>query len=417
MKRKLLLGSIATIVFFMFCEGGLWLYCLLFNHDFRKQPLPGHPEYEVLCSWGELAKLCPDRGPSYERVRPEVFTPKGSRKRIIFIGESFVYGLGIQAHEAFPKRVGELLEIEALNFGRCGTYASRLIPIMKAAVTLEPDLIVLSTGNNEHTMTSFFQGSWGRKPLQSYRRLKTLGAFQLYGVLSTLFGRQDVRIVETFDEVPQYLDADLDKAVFAARRRPPNLKAFPNGLASSKVRAVLEEEQDLKEMIFQDQLRVLVDLSQEASVPIMLTTLPQEAFIPPTLSGTQLEDSTEIIKYLQSHNFQKGLELDDQVAMFHFEEALMHERKGDLKAAINAFERSVSLNLVPDSTPEINAIIQSVAHEKGVPLLDLRARAWAYAQKPRAMFLDSVHLNTDGAQITAEWIAEGIRQHFPSLVP
>jgi len=129
----------------------------------RVPPLPGHPSYDVLCSWGEMKKLCPDRGPKYERVRPEVFALDPPQKRVVFIGESFVYGLGIEAEEAFPKQVGVALGVEALNLGRCGTYASRLVPIVEAALTLKPDLIVISTGNNEHTMTSFFSGSWGRR--------------------------------------------------------------------------------------------------------------------------------------------------------------------------------------------------------------------------------------------------------------
>ena len=186
--RKLLLGLTVAMIFLGIIEGLIWAYVLFSADDLRVQPLPEHPEYEVLCSWGDMYKLCPDQGPDYERVRPEVFSKERIQPRIIFIGESFVYGLGIDAQEAFPKKVGLSLGVEALNFGRCGTYASRLIPIMKAAVELNPDLIVLSTGNNEHTMTSFFKGAWGRAPVRSYKILKFWGNFQLYGLLSHILG-------------------------------------------------------------------------------------------------------------------------------------------------------------------------------------------------------------------------------------
>lgn len=395
-------------------EGGGWLYAWMID-DLRVPPLPSHPEYEVICSWGDMRKLCPDQGPSYERVRPEVFSEVSDRPRIIFIGESFVYGLGLSAEEAFPKRVGEELGVEALNFGRCGTYASRLLPIMKEAVALQPDLIVLSVGNNEHTMTSFFQGYWGRRPLRNYQVLRILGQSQLYGGVSRLMGTSDVRIEETFDRVERHFDEEIDKKVFAARRRPPDLSVFSHGLAAADVRAVLEEEQRLKELIFADQLQALVAIAQQREIPITLTTLPQEAFVPPALSGTQREDSESVRRAILKLDYKKGLALDDSVAFFHFEYAQQLWREGKKDEAIQAFERSVSLDLVPDSTPEINQIIREIAKKNNIPLIDLRVMSWEYAGSPRDLFLDSVHLNSQGAQIVAKWLSAELRTLFPEM--
>ena len=413
MIRKFFGGILVAFLVLLLFEGFGWLYAYT-NEDLRVPPLPGHPEYEVVCSWGEMRKLCPDQGPSYERVRPEVFSSKSQHSRIIFIGESFVYGLGINAEEAFPKQVGIQLGVEALNFGRCGTYASRLIPIVKEAVQLDPDLIVVSVGNNEHTMTSFFQGEWGRRPLRNYKVLRFLGQFQLYGGLSRLIGTSEVRIEETFDRVERHFDDEIDRKVFAARRRPPDLSVFSNGLAGSDVRAVLEEEQRLKEMIFADQLQTIVDLVQAEQIPLLLTTLPQEAFIPPALSGTQYEDDAAIRKAITSLDYEKGLLLDPTVALFHFERAQVLWRNGKKEEAIQAFERSVSLDLVPDSTPEINQIIRDVASTNQVPLVDLRQMAWEYAGNPRSFFLDSVHLNAQGAQIVGEWMSKEIQKAYPN---
>ena len=410
--RKAIVGLFISCIFLLLLEGIGWTYALMVS-DLRVPPLPEHPQYNVLCSWGDLYKLCPDQGPSYERVRPEVFTPIHQQKRIIFIGESFVYGLGIASEDAFPKHVGKKLGVEALNFGRCGTYASRLIPIVKAAVALQPDLIVLSIGNNEHTMTSFFAGEWGRRPLRNYKILRFLGSFQLYGALSHLLGTADVRIEETFDRVQQNFSSDIDAKVFAARRRPPDLSVFSQGLAEYDVSAVLEEEQRLKEMIFADQLQAIVDIIHKAKVPVLLTTLPQEAFIPPALSGTQLQNSTEVRSLMASLDYTKGLALDPSVALFHFEQSQALWRKGQKEEAIEAFERSVSLDLVPDSTPEINSIIRTVARNNDVPLVDLRARAWEYAGQPKNLFRDSVHLNASGAVIVAGWLSEEIKKFFP----
>jgi hypothetical protein len=410
--RKALWGCLFSCIVLCSLEGLGWLYACTVA-DVRVPPLPEHPKYDVLCTWGEMSRLCPDQGPAYERVRPEVFTSIPTQPRIIFIGESFVYGLGISAEESFPKQVGDLLGVEALNFGRCGTYASRLIPIVLEAVSLKPDLIVLATGNNEHTMTSFFQGPWGRRPLRNYKILRFFGQFQLYGGLSHLMGTADVRIVETFDRVEQHLTADIDKKVFAARRRPPYLSVFSDGLARHDVRAVLEEEQRLKELIFTDQLQLLVDIVLDNDVPLLLTTLPQEAFVPPALSGTQKKEIEAVLEAVRKLDYKEGLSLDPSVALFHFEQAQSLWRSGDKKKAMKAYEQSVSLDLVPDSTPEINDIIRDIAQKNNVPLVDLRTRAWEYAGNPRAFFLDSVHLNAKGAHVVGAWLSVEIKRLYP----
>ena len=411
--RKIFLGTCTAFLVLLLLEGCCWIYAGM-TSDLRVPPLPEHPAYDVLCSWEGMKKLCPDRGPEYERVRPEVFALEPSQKRVVFIGESFVYGLGITAEESFPKQVGLSLGVEALNLGRCGTYASRLVPIVEAALTLKPDLIVIATGNNEHTMTSFFSGSWGRRPLRNYQLLRFFGQFQSYGLLSRWIGTSAVRITESFDREPSHLTEDIDKKVFAARRRPPDLSMFADGLADYQVRAVLEEEQRLKELIFEDQLQHMVDLVQQSEIPLLLTSLPQEAFVPPTLSGTQKENKKEVLDAIRKQKIQEGLQMDPAVAWFHFAKAERLWREGKEKEAIAAYEESISLDLVPDSTPEINAIIQDVALRNNVAFVDLRSRAWMYARQPRSFFLDSVHLNANGAQVVGKWLAEDIKRLFPT---
>ena len=127
--KKASIGFVSSIAFFFVCEALLRLYCVVIDSDFRVPPLPEHPTVQVLCSDGDTQRLCPDRGSSYERVRPEVFVESPKGNRIIVIGESFVYGLGIEANQAWPKQLQQQTGIETLNFGRCGTYASQLIPI------------------------------------------------------------------------------------------------------------------------------------------------------------------------------------------------------------------------------------------------------------------------------------------------
>ena len=56
---------------------------------------------------------------------------------MVTVGESFVYGLGLEEIDAWPAQLEEALggEAEVLNLGRCGTYASRLQPQVVAAAT------------------------------------------------------------------------------------------------------------------------------------------------------------------------------------------------------------------------------------------------------------------------------------------
>ena len=87
MIRKFFGGLLVALIILTALEGLGWVFAYV-KDDLRVPPLPGHPEYDVVCSWGDMLKLCPDQGPSYERVRPEVFTSKSTQPRIIFIGES-----------------------------------------------------------------------------------------------------------------------------------------------------------------------------------------------------------------------------------------------------------------------------------------------------------------------------------------
>ena len=162
----------------------------------------------------------------------------------------------------------------------------------------------------------------------------------------------------------------------------------------------------------------MVDLTQAADIPLVLTTLPQEIFVPPTLSGTQYKDKTPILNLMQATSRKKseeGLSLDSTVAIFHYERAMHLQSQGKIEEAIESYKQSISWDLVPDSTPEINEIIRKTAKRNSVPLLDLREKAWAFTQKPGVLFRDSVHVNPAGAKQIAIWLREFLEQEFPTL--
>ena len=420
--RKASIGFFISALFFLVLEGILWGFALLQDKDWRVDPLPKHPTYQVLCEFGDMLTLCPDQGMDYERVHPEIFFAEPKSKRVIAIGESFVYGLGLEKEQSWPAQMQAFLgaDVEILNLARCGTYASRLIPIVEAAIELKPDAIVLSVGNNEHTMTSFYSGRAGRYPLLSYRLSSWMGGLQFYGVLlRSLVGAQ-VRVTESFTETPDEFEREEDRLAYAARRRPPNLSVFPNSIASRSVTQILEEEQRLKEMIFRQHLQEMIELIKAAKIEIVLTTLPRDLLVPPTLSGIHSEDEQLVLQLVQKlqerspHNKAEhlfsGLEIDDRVSLFLYEAAMMHKNNGDLPEAIQWIEASTSWDLIPDSTPEINQIIRDIAKKEEIPLVDLDRYAQKYFLQPSDIFLDKVHVNQRGANEIAELVSADIRR-------
>jgi lysophospholipase L1-like esterase len=411
--KKLIFSLLAAALVLLLSEGALRAVAGLTEKDWRTDPLPAHAEYEVLCEFSDLLRMCPDQGPEYERVRPEVFFPTADRPRVVVIGESSVYGLGIAATEAWPARLEAHLggAAEVLNMGRCGTYASRLVPIVQAALTIEPSAIVLAIGNNEHTMTSFYTGLAARDPLAVYAMSRTLGRIQLYGLLSrVLIG--DGRVVESFEAPRELLSDPVERLAYAARRRPPDLTAFPDALASPEVTALIEREQRLKERIYREHMIAMLDAIAPTGVPVVLATMARDLTVPPVLSGVHIPENADRIRALlhrlENHRSEQvaivaeGLALDERVSAFQYENAMILRRQGRLAEAAEGARTAVEWDLVPDGTPAINTIIRQLAAERGLALLDLDVLADASLSDPEALFLDKVHFNARGADRVGE---------------
>jgi len=156
--RRLFQGLLVAGVVLVGVELCLWGVASALQLDWTVDPLPSHRDYQVICPVGdELISLCAEDGLGYERVRPEMFFGTADRPRVVAIGESFVHGYQLEREQAWPARLEQQLggEVEVLNLGRCGSFASKLVPVVEAAVTIGADVAVLAMGNNEHTMSSF----------------------------------------------------------------------------------------------------------------------------------------------------------------------------------------------------------------------------------------------------------------------
>ncbi|RME23877.1 MAG: hypothetical protein D6798_12580 [Deltaproteobacteria bacterium] len=412
------------------------------GRDFRVDPLPAPEPTAVLCEFGDLLRLCPDQGPSYERVRPLVFARQPDRPRVVAIGESFVYGLGLPTEQAWPARLQAHLhdagiDAEVLNLGRCGTYASRLIPLVEAAIALQADAVVIAAGNNEHTMTSFYAGPAGRHPLAVYRISRRLGRLQLYGLLATAIGIPP-RVEESPSAPPARFGTEIDAQVYAARRRPPDLHVFqrpdlPPGihLASARVTRILEQEQRLKEEIFADHLATMLDMLREAGIPTVVCTLPHDLTAPPVLSGVHRAPEAAVVAMINrlerppdgrdpadpADLLRRAVDLDPAVSYFQYKLGQHRLQTGARSAAVDALRAAVEWDLVPDVTPSINRITATTATARGLPVVDLARHADAWLAEPGRYYLDKVHVNARGADEIGEILAPVVADVLPRRSP
>ena len=419
---KLAIGLLVAAALLLLAEGTAWMVAAFAGKDWRVDPLPQHPTPKMFCKSDEAGKIktCPEPRFEYSRVRPEVYTLTPKRPRVIAMGESFVFGLGVQRDQAWPARLQHHLgeQYEVLNMGRCGTHAGLLRPVFKRVLALEPDVIVLAIGNNEHTMTTYYTGWAGRYPLEVYTLTSVMGRIQLAAMLFRAMGTPP-RALESFDGPQREFDNAVDKLVFAARRRPPNLGAFPNALAGPEVTTALEKEQRLKEKVYQDHMAKMVQQAKEAGVTVVLATLPYNLTAPPTLSGSHNKNTKQVAAVLRKLSdrrerpealVEQGLKLDDRVALFHFERGsqLLHERKR--AEAAKAFRLSASWDMIPDTTPDINRIIREVARANDVPLAELHSLAETHMDRPDLVFKDKVHLNAKGCDLAGKYLAGVIKK-------
>ena len=419
--RKLGFALVASLLALLLLEGALWSLALVLGSDWRTLPLPEHTDYPVTCPLAEgMLKLCPEERHGYERVRPEMFLEEPDGPRVIMIGESFVFGLGVAASEAIPAQLEDRLadQAEVLNWGRCGAYAGKLVPAVEAAVALEPDLLVLAIGNNEHTMTSYYTGWPARHPVAFYRLSEALSRLQLFGLLGRALGGGLPSPSEAFERRVE-LDDPVARAVYSARRRPPDLSLFEDALASPEVTRLLEQEQRLKERIFGARLTDLVDLAHAAGVPVVLATLPHRLRTPPVLSGVHSGDPARVRALVQQLDqdgvpvpesaLRDALAEDPRVAVFLNAWGEYRLSVGDTAGAVEAFRSQAEWELVPDGTPSLNAVVRGVAQDRGCALVDLEPLSERSLDPSLPMFLDRVHVDAAGAALVAEALEPVVR--------
>lgn len=318
--------------------------------------------------------------------------------RILFVGGSLPYGWPYDDRTSFPR----LLEVgltaaqpevgwRVINMGAPGWGTTRLRGLSEDLTRLDPDLVVVVSGNNESLEASFarsvFEG----------RRARVL-------LLSRLSRRSHL--------VTLMIDA-------AGRLRGPVESSAPR-----PTREPLEERRATLVEIFGENLTAIVSTFRGRGSRVYLATVPVNLRSCPPLGrdgpgGAQgSRDPTERARYrkaetlLERGHRAEALKLAEQLAgalpnsaWIRYLEARALEANGRVLDARVAYKRA--LNLDPSmlrAFDALNAEVDRVATATGAEVVDL-VEAIEAASKPRVpgddLFLDNCHPNRRGAAILA----------------
>ena len=445
--RRLLMGLVVTVGFFVGLELLLALAHAVTGLELRRRdPLTRDAATPVLCRTdrpGEL-RLCPNEGGFYEKTRSRSFLQKPDKKRIVAVGESFVFGLGYAEAQSWPglleAQLGE--GVEVLNFGRCGSESTGLMPTVRAAMELQPDVLLLAIGNNEYTMTPFYSGWLGRNPRRAHHVLRVLGRVHIYGLLQTILGERIPRAAATeIRELGSHPHRAAIEAVHRGGRGPTN-PAFPMSVVDPELSEILEGSKDVAELLHKERLEVMIEWAQERGVQVVMVALPRDLRARPRLSGSfgvdgdALRERITEISPLQRWRAgpsggdrgpgvttwagaaQEAVAWAPRSAHLQWHLGAARWMQGERAAAIAAWVEAWQWDLSPDSTPAINRNIRELAEEHGLPLVELdvlgiswmEQEGWYYDHPPGDGELagrhDPIHVGPDGAAAAAAAAAE-----------
>jgi len=138
-------------IFFMLVIGEVLLKCFLFHPSYNlvaSQVLNGHgSELKVELIPDNLYEIQPNKklGINKYGFRDDDFsTQRNSRKRIIFLGDSYVMGLNVKSEETMPKALEKLLKnYEVYNMGVVGFGPDQELNVLnKYGFQFKPDLVI-----------------------------------------------------------------------------------------------------------------------------------------------------------------------------------------------------------------------------------------------------------------------------------
>lgn len=356
-------------------------------------------------------------------VQQEFPVPKPKEEfRIFVLGGSTVQGRPFSTDTAFPKWMELQLQAADPNTSyrtiNCGgiSYASyRLRPVLQEVLEYQPDLVVVATGHNEFLEDRTYSSIKTRSKLRLWLE-ETAGQLRTVQALTQL--TRGSRPVEpdqnsATDEFGGTVETRLDdEAGYASYHR------------DAAWRVQVQQQ-------FSDSVREMLNLCQQAEVPLVLVKLgsnlrdcpPFKSELPATLSVQdqqqwqtlfdratvlQLSDCEAAIQL-----YQQCLQLDSEHALVHFRIARCLQHLGKLAEAKAAYQFALDFDVCPLRMPSsVQCELQQLADDAQVPLVDAEAAVEAIAVQRKGdavvagynLYLDHVHPTIGGHQAIAEAI-------------
>ncbi len=383
------------------------------------------PDSDSLSTFGRTVPLFERHGAIYRTAaaRQPFFSPqefpvtKAPRNfRIFCLGGSTVHGHPYQSATAFPKWLE--LELAASDSTRtyqainCGgvSYASyRLVPIVREALTYQPDLIIVMAGENEFLEDRTFQPLKSRSSLRRWAETKA-NSLRLVNLSRNWLGSRSIPLHPNFEEVRARLD---EVSGYASYHRDD---AWQQRVAAQ----------------FEQSLRSIIRMCQEAGVPLLLTTPgcnlrdcpPFKSEHRPDLSPQEEQDwqrafdtataaeKSDLAFALAFYHKAEGM--DENYALLAYRIARVLDRLGQRAEALAYYRRAKDFDVCPLRIIQKNEdVLRRVAAETRTHLLD--AAGLLAAKSPDAIagndwYVDHVHPNIGGHQQIAQAIAKHMRE-------
>jgi lysophospholipase L1-like esterase len=335
--------------------------------------------------------------------------------RVMALGGSTTFGLYVGADAAFPAALEGRLsalaggrEVEVVNLGCAGFASDRVLALLRSALELEPDLVVVYTGHNE--MLGGPAGEGGElEPAQRQRarllEVSILFAWLNHALATTLRAaqtealREDVAALEA-GEIPTF----VPEAVPPWERRPPS-DAFRRRAAARLVTNVSG----------------MLEASRAAGVPIVFAVPVANLLSPPALSAhpdgfTAEREFAALLRAARDAresgdlaaalgDLDRALELSPRHAMAHFRRGQVLAALQRVEEARRAYRRAVDLDVRTHRiTTRLEKALFAALEAGGARPVDLRADfqgALEPAQSER-LFVDHLHPTPEGHALVAE---------------
>jgi tetratricopeptide (TPR) repeat protein len=283
-----------------------------------------------------LRKYFPGNTPLVPEFKTTLFRKEKTQNtfRIMCLGESSMFGTPYDMNANIPGLVRKQLrrlypgkEIEVINWGASAINTNVIRDLAPGLLVYQPDLVLVYTGHNEFYGPDGVGASFLERRVSWMTRLK--------------YAARQLRLMQLLEERPGGSGGERQKG------EAPNLM---RQVSQGSLVALDSDETYRVVMMFEDNLRAILQTFAEARVPVVLSEVSSNLMFPPFVSDS--------------------LGPADRSAVLEFKRGLALRAAGRFTEARTALLRAKDLDLLKFRAPEaINAVIRQVAEETHTPLV------------------------------------------------